>query len=212
MHVPRAGDIGYSEGVFVPSVYLYADMIDSSALVRQHPPETVARVFKTYLQVAVRVIRSHEGHIRSFDGDRVMGVFSGENRAVRAVKAAMQIKWACAELIHPALRKRFKSLQVSGWQLKCVVGIANGESLLIHAGIRQNDDLISVGRNANLAAKLSDLRQGNFTTFIGVGAHSELDDATLESNGKTMWDGPYSIDLGGEKKRYYRSSYRWAIR
>ena len=210
-NVPRSKDIGYSAGVYVPSVYLYADMIASSALVRQHPTETVARVFKAFLQVAVRIIRGHDGHIRSFDGDRVMGVFSGDDRAARAVKASMQIKWACDELLQPSLHAKFKSFKSSGWRLSCAVGIANGESLLIHAGIRDNDDLVSIGRNANLAAKLSDLRQGSYTTFIGAGAHGELTDSALNSKGVPMWDGPYSIDLGGEQRKYYRSSFRWRI-
>ena len=209
--VPEPSDIGYSAGVYVPSVYLYADMIDSSALVRQHPAETVARVFKTYLQVAVRIIRHHGGHIRSFDGDRVMGVFSGDDRANRAVKAGMQIKWACSELMQPALYAKFKSFKKSSWVLRCAVGIANGEALLIRAGIRDNDDLVSIGRNANLAAKLSDLRQDRYTTFIGAGAYSELSDATLNSQGRSMWDGPYGLDLGGETKQYYRSTFRWSF-
>jgi class 3 adenylate cyclase len=211
-NVPKPGDIGYSEGVYVPSVYLYADMIDSSGLVRAHPSETVARVFKTYLQVAVRIIRSHDGHIRSFDGDRVMGVFSGDNRADRAAQAAMQIKWVCRELIQPKLKLTFKSIQDSGWQLKCAVGIANGEALLIHAGIRDNDDLVSIGRNANFAAKLSDLRHGTSTTFIGAGAHSELSSRLLKAkDGRDMWEGPFTMELGGETKRYYRSSFWWSF-
>lgn len=61
-------------------------MNDSSGLVRKHPAETVTRVFKTYLQVAVRIIRNHDARIRSFDGDRGIGVLSGKDRAVRAVK------------------------------------------------------------------------------------------------------------------------------
>lgn len=206
--VPKASDIGYAEGVLVPSVYLYADMIDSSGLVRNHPPETVARVFKTYLQVAVRIIRSHGGHIRSFDGDRVMGVFAGNNRDERAVKAAMQIKAACADLIEPALRDKFRSIKESGWRLKCATGVAGGEALLIRAGIRQNDDLVSIGRNANFAAKLSDLRKGTYTTFISEEVHRALPESRLVSKGVLMWQGPFTIDLGGETKRYYQTSYR----
>lgn len=207
-NVPRAADIGYAEGVVVQSTYLYADMIDSSSLVRKHPSDTVARVFKTYLQVAVRIIRSHGGHIRSFDGDRVMGVFAGDNRAERAVKAAMQIKSACVDLIQPALHEKFRSIRDSGWRLKCATGVAEGEALLIRAGIRQNDDLVSIGRNANLAAKLSDLRKGSYTTFIEAEVYKALPESRLKSKGVSMWEGPFTIDLGGETKRFYQTSYR----
>ncbi|ARC58392.1 Adenylate cyclase 2 [Frondihabitans sp. 762G35] len=209
--VPKSSEIGYSGGVYLQSVYLYADMIDSSGLVRHHPPETVARVFKAYLQVAVRVIRAHDGYIRSFDGDRVMGVFAGPDRAIRAVKAAMKIKWSVEALVQPALRSQFKSLQDSGWKLQGAIGIANGEALLIRAGIRDNDDLVSIGRNANFAAKLSDERHGNYTIRIGAGAHALLNDDTRLSSGVNMWEGPYSMKLGGEDKNYYRTSYRWKL-
>lgn len=89
--VPDPAKMGYSQGVYLPSTYLYADMADSSGLVAIAPPDTVARVMKAYLSVSTRIIRANNGHIRSFDGDRVMGIFAGTDRNTRAAKSALQI-------------------------------------------------------------------------------------------------------------------------
>lgn len=210
--VPEPKTMGYSDGVYLPSSYLYADMADSSGLVAIAPADTVARVMKAYLSVSTRVIRANNGHIRSFDGDRVMGIFAGDDRFSRSVKAAMQIKWAMNELVQPALVKQFKSIKESGWQLKHACGIASGKSLLVRAGFRGNDDLVSIGTAPNLAAKLSDIREaGGFSTYIGSHTYDNLSREAIVSKEKNMWTGPQNLTMGGKDYAYYKSTYRWSI-
>ncbi|TDT82268.1 MULTISPECIES: adenylate/guanylate cyclase domain-containing protein [Micrococcaceae] len=209
--VPDPAKMGYSQGVYLPSTYLYADMADSSGLVAIAPPDTVARVMKAYLSVSTRIIRANNGHIRSFDGDRVMGIFAGTDRNTRAAKSALQIKWAMNNLVQPAIASQFGSIKKNGWQLKHACGIASGKSLLVRAGFRGSDDMISVGTAPNLAAKLSDIRQDHFTTFIGKGAYDGLNDSAKLSKGVNMWHGPFSYAMGGKTYSYYKSSYRWSV-
>lgn len=210
--VPDPSKMGYSEGVYLPSTYLYADMADSSGLVAVSPAETVARVMKAYLSVSTRIIRANNGHIRSFDGDRVMGIFAGNDRYSRAAKSALQIKWAMNSLVQPAIASQFGSIKESGWQLRHACGIASGKSLLVRAGFRGNDDMISVGTAPNLAAKLSDLRQDHFSTFIGSGTYNKLNDAAKLSKGVDMWRGPFSYAMGGKTYSYYKTSYFWRLK
>lgn len=207
--VPSSEDLGYSEGIYVPSTYLYADMADSSGLVSASPPETVARVMKAYLAVSTRIIRAHNGHIRSFDGDRVMGIFAGTDRFNRSVKAAMQIKWAIREHVQPALTSQFKSIKDSGWSMKHGCGIASGKALLVRAGFRGNDDLVSIGDAPNLAAKLSDLREPYYNTFIGKATYNSLTEPAISSDGTNMWSGTHDLAMGGRSFPYYKTSYYW---
>lgn len=209
--VPESEKMGYSEGVYLPSTYLYADMADSSGLVSASPAETVAKVMKAYLAVSTRIIRANKGHIRSFDGDRVMGIYAGPDRYTHAVKSAMQIKWAMKDLVQPAITKQFKSIKESGWQLKHACGIASGKALLIRAGFRGNDDLVSIGTAPNLAAKLSDIREPGYSTFIGKGTYSRLTEEGLLSKGTNMWQGPHSQEMGGKTYSYYKSNYWWSF-
>ena len=69
--VPETPDVGYDEAVKLSATYLYADMVDSSGLVALSPQQTVGKVIRLFLDMSVRIIRRNQGHIRSFDGDRV---------------------------------------------------------------------------------------------------------------------------------------------
>ena len=206
--VPDPAKMGYSDGIYLPSTYLYADMANSSGLVATSPPPTVASILKAYLSVSTRIIRANNGFIRSFDGDRVMGIYAGPDRHNRAVLSAMQIKWALKVLVQPAITERFSSLKKSGWQVNHGCGIASGQALLVRAGFRGNDDMISIGATPNLAAKLSDERQGKYSTLVDEKTFSELSQNRRYSKGVDMWEGPFTYSMGGEKYLYYKTPYR----
>lgn len=210
--VPTTTDVGYSEAVKLDATYLYADLVDSSGLVAACPKETVGKILRLYLDLSVRIIRKRGGHIRSFDGDRVMGIFIGAGRYDASVKSAMQIKWACRELIQPKISATYKSVKDSGWVIKTGCGIASGDALIVRGGVRQSSsDLVSVGIAPNLAAKLSDVRGEPYNVRIGAATYKNLSDAARLSKGVDMWDGTYSLTMGGKSYSYYRSSYWWSI-
>ncbi|AEF43147.1 hypothetical protein AS9A_P20103 (plasmid) [Hoyosella subflava DQS3-9A1] len=210
--VPEATDLGFAEGKLVSATYLYTDMLNSSGLAAIGDKEAAARVFRGFLNVSTKIMRFHEGHIRSFDGDRVMGIFTGENKEDRAVKAAMRIKWAVDQLVTPAVHSEFPSLKSAGWTLKQCSGIATGETLLARAGFRGSDDMISIGPAPNLAAKLSDIRANaaaGYVTRIGKGTYGRLSQSHRLSDGKEMWKGTCQLTMGGKNYDYYRTSYSW---
>ncbi len=212
--VPNTSDVGYDQAVKLDATYLYSDMVNSSGLRAACPPTTVGKVLRLYLDLSVRITRSQQGHIRSFDGDRVMGIFIGADRADRAVKAALQILWACDELIQPEISGRYKSIQKSGWRLKPASGVASSSALLVRGGVRRSSsDLVSIGVAPNLAAKLSDIRSSPYQTRIGKGTYAMLSDS-LKRGAKgnlDMWDGVYSLKMANQPFEYYRSSYRWRV-
>lgn len=75
--VPKTVDVGYNEAVKLSATYLYADMVDSTGLREISPEPTVGKVMRLYLDLSVRIIRAQQGHIRSFDGDRLWASSSG---------------------------------------------------------------------------------------------------------------------------------------
>lgn len=211
--VPEAVDLGYSEGKVISATYLYTDMLNSSGLAAIADSEAAAQTFRAFLNVSTKIIRNLEGHIRSFDGDRVMGIFTGPNKEDRAVKSAMRIKWAVEEIVTPALHREIPALQNVGWTLKQASGIATGETLLARAGFRGSDDMISIGVAPNLAAKLSDVRnegaEAKYVTHIGAGTYNNLSESHKFSKGVNMWEGAHLLGMGGKNYLYYRSSYHW---
>lgn len=212
--VPKTVDVGYNEAVKLSATYLYADMVDSTGLREISPETTAGKVMRLYLDLSVRIIRAQQGHIRSFDGDRVMGIFIGTGRADRAVKSALQILWACNNLIQPEISSRYKSIRESGWVIKPGSGVATSDALIVRGGVRQSSsDLVSIGLAPNMAAKLSDIRYPPFRTRIGKATYGSLSGSLKYSqkNDEDMWDGSHSLEMGGKSFEYYRSSYSWSV-
>lgn len=87
-------------GVKLEATMLYADLADSTEIA-MWDRRVAAKLFKAFLACASRLIRAQGGELRSFDGDRVMGVFLGNSKNTSAAKCALQINWAFINLIKP---------------------------------------------------------------------------------------------------------------
>lgn len=156
--VPKTEDIVLKNGGrLVDATYLYADLAGSSKLAKTVYKEVTAAVIRAYINTASRILRNYAGEIRSFDGDRVMAIFMGADKETRAVRAALAINWAVVEVLRPAMAKRWTSFE-SYYTINHGIGIDTGEALIVRGGVRDNNDLISVGEAPNQAAKLSEIR------------------------------------------------------
>lgn len=102
--VPETEDVGLgNEAVDLEATLLYADLADSTELAIQS--QTIAaEVFKAYLMGTTRIIRSLGGEIRSFDGDRVMGVFIEGAKNTAATEAVLKINYFFCNILSWASR------------------------------------------------------------------------------------------------------------
>jgi class 3 adenylate cyclase len=156
--VPEPTDLQLgNDSVNLQATVLYADMASSTKLVDQNIHWRAAEVYKTYMVCAARLIRHHGGSITAYDGDRIMGVFIGSSKNCDAVKAAMQLNWALSEIVNPANKKVYGD---TAYRLAHVIGIDTSPILACRIGVRNDNDLVWVGRAANYAAKLSGLNEG----------------------------------------------------
>jgi adenylate cyclase len=208
--VPDTTTVGGNQAVKLNATYLYADMAGSTGLAQRCDPELAARVMRSYLDMAVRVIRYNDGQVRSFDGDRVMAIFVGDEKESRAGKAALGIEW-WRRMMSDILGDHVESLRKIGWRLKHGVGLDTGEALLVRAGIRGNNDLISIGRAPNVAAKLSALREGysiyaTKETYFPMDAESSY---VKDDFKESMWDCLGNRDFGGRTVTVYGSAWGW---
>jgi class 3 adenylate cyclase len=72
--VPETEAVALSDGaVKLAATMLYTDLADSTDLA-MWDRRVAARVCKSFLECSTRLIRARGGSVRSFDGDRVMGV------------------------------------------------------------------------------------------------------------------------------------------
>lgn len=214
--VPAAEDVALGAGaVNIDAAMLYADLAESTRIAMSLPPWLAAEIAKAFLATSCRIIRYHDGHIRSFDGDRVMGVFVGSDSCIRAAKAALQINWTVVNVLRPVFH-RYSTFANSGITIRHGVGIDVGQVFVARTGIRRNNDLVWVGRAPNVAAKLASIRDGDYSTYITEDVFMKLDDWTYYKDGNSGPDGQIMWEQWrwpevpvGMYEMIYRSAWKW---
>jgi len=195
-----------NDAVDIDVTILYADLDESTKLVDNYKDWYAAENYKTFLQCATKIIRSEGGHIRSFDGDRVMGVFFGGTKNTDAVRCGLKIHWAVENIIMPKLKAQYQNTK---YVMKHVVGIDTSKIMVAKAGIRNSNDIVWIGRAANHAAKLSAFSPDTPTWITDKVYDQMLDSAKYDGNGKNMWEERKWTPQNN--RRIYRSNYWWKI-
>ena len=210
--VPENDDVGLgNKAVDLVATFLYADLVDSTqlAIARQ---EVAAEVCKAYLMGTTKIIRASGGEIRSFDGDRVMGVFHSGAKNTAAAEAGLKINYFFSQILKSAFEDFYGSLFPSKFQLRQTVGIDTGKVMVVRTGIRNNNDLIWVGRAPNIAAKLSGIREEGYSTYISKRVFGSLLDGSKFGGNppRLMWE--YRTWAAGTEintGELYRSNWWW---
>lgn len=207
--VPTSNDIALANGaVELQATYFYTDLANSSKMAKTFDRRVTAKILKSFVATSARLISHFGGTIMSFDGDRVMGAFVGDTKNTQAIQCSFAVAYAVTQLIRPRFEKKYDSVKNANFKIQHATGIDQGTVFLVRAGIYGNNDLISIGRAPNLAAKLSDLREGDFTTFASkASVDRALDKVNKRLDGSTgIWESR-TWNYCGEKIDIYRSSY-----
>ena len=208
--VPTTESVALAGGaVKLNAVMLYADLADSTLLASTYDPRVAAKVYKAFLTCASKIIKSQGGVIRSFDGDRVMGVFLGKTPNTSAAKAALQLKWAVDNIIRPKFESKYVSIREGSYKISHSVGIDVGEVLVVRGGVRSSNDLLWIGRAPNVAAKLCALRS-KYRTFITSDVYTRLAEEAKTSNGQSMWE-EQKWNAPGGVTVIYKSFWGWKL-
>lgn len=206
--VPEAEDVALADGaVKIEATFLYADLASSSKIAQVCPWQTTAKIIRGYLKICTRLIRAYGGHIRSFDGDRVMGVFLKDDlQNTHATYCAREIDWCVENILHPKAHAKFNSIKNNNIRITHCIGIDTGETVAVRAGIRDNNDLIWIGTAPSFAAKLSDIRNYPYSVYISSRSYNKLHaDAKMDS-GKDIWEAR-SLNVGSFSETGYRTKH-----
>lgn len=207
--VPETEDVKLSGGgVELEAAFLYCDMADSTKLAQSCKQEAAGKVIRSFLDAVTRVIRAERGAIRSFDGDRVMGIFIGDSKCTSSARCALKINYVVREIIHEELENYYSDYPES-FRIGHCTGVALGKTLLVRGGVRNNNDLVSIGKAPNIAAKLSSLRT-KAPSYITDDVYSNLHDSAKYGgeNNRPMWTRE-TRTVAGRAQALYRSTWWW---
>jgi len=159
----------------IETCVLYIDIRKSTSLNLQHYPQTMAKLYSSFIRGMIKAAEYYDGKIRNIIGDRLMVVFDSNNCFSNAVDTAILMNTISQEIIN----KRFKNNVFT-----CGIGIDYGKMMVTKCGtIKQGHEnanyksLVWLGRPANIASKLTDEANKSSTTYseevIREGHHYE---------------------------------------
>ena len=127
---------------------VFSDLAGSTGLGERLDPESLTVVMGLYFERTRAVLERHGGTVQKFIGDAVMAVFGipvvREDDALRAVRAAAELRTALAELNAELVRDHGVSLELR-------TGVNTGEVL---AGDPAATHALALGDTVNVAARL----------------------------------------------------------
>jgi class 3 adenylate cyclase len=210
--VPEPEDLllGSNDAKQIDATILYADLAASTALVDSHQWWFAGEVYKAFLHCAGKIIKAKGGVIVSYDGDRIMAVFIGGSKNTSAVNAALCINGAVSQVINPAIRSQYGTSTT--YQMTHAVGVDTGTIYAARTGVRGNNDIVWIGKPANHAAKLCNLRSGYYATWVTSEVYQNMNDNQIYSEthpGVCMWQQDYWNEYQRTvyKSTWYRYGY-----
>jgi len=196
-----------NDAVKLDATVLYADMAESTQLVNAESPQFAAEVYKSYLTCAAKLIKSEGGAITAYDGDRIMAVFIGKTKNTTAARCALKINYAVQSIINPALVKQYSH---GTYKVRHHVGIDTSSLFVSRIGVRNDNDLVWVGRAANYAAKLCAIREFDTVFITEEVFNTMLDESKFSTQSRElMWKERQWSQMGNQ--RVYSSTWRWTI-
>jgi class 3 adenylate cyclase len=209
LKVPDVRDLNLgNDSVELDATVLYADMAGSTAMVDQKTAQKAAEIYKSYMLCSGKIVKDEGGAITAYDGDRIMAVFIGDSKNSDAARTALKLQWAIREIVNKEFRAYYTS---ESFVLRHVIGIDTSKLLVSRIGVRNDNDLVWVGRAANYAAKLSAISDDSSVVYITNSVYERLsENSKFGSPGKqNMWE--KRLWTAMNKMEIYRSSWQWEI-
>lgn len=139
---------------------------------------------------------------------RVMATFIGDSKNSSAADCALKIHYAVEKIVRPVAEARLPSLAKHGYRLSHCVGIASGTALVVRGGVRGTNDLVSIGRAPNVAAKLSEIRNARYRSVVTEDVFRRMRSTTKYGGNprQLMWTRD-TYNVGGQTSSIYKSTW-----
>lgn len=207
--IPSANELGLGNdaGQFEQMTVLYADLNGSTAMVDNESWMFSAEVYKSYLHCAAKIIKAEGGTITAYDGDRIMAVFIGDQKNTTATRCALKINGAVVDIVNPNIKAVYKN---KNFTVRHNIGIDTSEIHVARIGVKNDNDLVWVGRAANHAAKLTEIDEPPYHVWITSAVYNKLaKESKISSSGANMWNKRSWSNMNNAE--IYCSSYKWNL-
>jgi class 3 adenylate cyclase len=180
--MPAIDDLAIMEGRRVNAAFVYSDMHGFTKLIATQPENKSFAFLHTFVEIASRLTKYHEGQVVDCAGDRVLSVFhrSPGDHSVEQVhdtiNFALYLQTAFDRVIGPSFAAGALG------QLSLGIGIDYGEAIVGCVGIRGGKKIIFLGEPANKAAKLQE-KAGACETVLSYDAAVRMPAYLNISNG-----------------------------
>ena len=133
---------------------LFADIKDSTELIRDLDPEAAQQLLDPALHIMMDAVHRYEGTVNQVLGDGIMALFGAplahEDHALRACYAALTMQTAMREYTETVRRAH-------GIEMRIRVGLNSGEVVVRAIGNDLHMDYSAVGQTTHLAARMEQL-------------------------------------------------------
>ena len=141
----------WSEGRVVDATLYFADVRDFTGFAEVNRAQTVVQLLNRLISIQVSAIDRFGGDVDKIIGDAVLAVFSGPDRAERAVSCAQAVLQACAEQ--------------TDLPRGLAIGVHDGAVMAGTIGAPDRQDYTVIGDAVNVAQRLCTLaRTGELVT------------------------------------------------
>lgn len=177
---------------------LFIDIRKSTLLTDMSKPQSMVKIYRSFMRTCVECVRKNKGVTRQFLGDRIMGVFIDERDSEgNLINYGSENALNCARTMQTcidfSLNKHLKS-NVNGKMIECGIGIDTGKILVTKVGMygleddeeKNNEtDCVYVGKVTNYASKYSDIAKGG-EILISESVYNDINSIHKDKFKKTI--------------------------
>ncbi|HEX2129154.1 MAG TPA: adenylate/guanylate cyclase domain-containing protein [Solirubrobacterales bacterium] len=138
---------------------LFTDVVGSTTIAAERPPEEVVELLNRFFTVVVEVIRKHGGWVNKFEGDAALAVFGAPTNLEDPAAAALAAGRELAERLPH---------DVEG--LEAAIGVSAGEAVAGNIGEESRFEYTVIGDPVNEAARLTELAKEKDGRLLASGS------------------------------------------
>jgi adenylate cyclase len=138
---------------------LFTDVIGSTQLAGERPPEEIVELLNRFFTVVVEVVQEHGGHVNKFEGDAALAVFGAPVALDDAAASALA-----------AGRELAERLPREAPELEAAIGVSAGEAVAGNIGEESRFEYTVIGDPVNEAARLTELAKEKPGRLLASGA------------------------------------------